>query len=178
MNLIDYLPSFYIESPEVVSVENAIGTQAQALRAARDEFLLQLDVSFATWGLSLWETALGLAVDISKPYDYRRTRILSKLRGSGTTTPAMIRNVATSFSNGTVSIAEYPGTCSFEVQFTGTLGMPPNIDDLTAAIEEIKPAHLAYTYVYYYRTNAALAGYTNAALAAYTHGTLREGAIS
>lgn len=37
----------------------------------------------------------------------RRTRILNKLRGAGTTTKQMIQNVAESFSNGQVEIVEY-----------------------------------------------------------------------
>ncbi|MCX7614756.1 MAG: YmfQ family protein, partial [Clostridiales bacterium] len=128
----------------------------------------------ATWGLVLWEKALGIDTDVSKSNEYRRTRIMSKLRGSGTTTADMIKNVAESFSNGIVDVIEHPEQYSFDIKFVGTLGIPPNMDDLTAAVEEIKPAHLAYTFVYIYRTYGGLKPYTHLQLSNYTHSELRN----
>jgi len=175
--LLDLLPDYYRDSAEVVELQGAFEHWTDALDAARDDLLAQLNVDTATWGLRQWETALGLATDAGKSYPFRRTRVLSKLRGFGTSTPAMIQNVAESFSNGDVAILEYNAESRFEVKFVGTIGIPPNMDDLTAALDEIKPAHLSYTYIYIYRTHAALAAYTHAQLAAWTHGTLREGAL-
>jgi hypothetical protein len=177
MGLIDLLPDYYINSQEVIELQGAFEHWTEALKAAREDLFLQFNVESATWGLSIWEKALGLETNASKSYEFRRTRIMSKLRGSGTTTTAMIQNVAESFSNGEVTIIEYNNENRFEVKFTGTIGIPPNMDDLTAAMEEIKPAHLAYSYVYIYRTNGTLVGYTHGQLAAYTHETLREGAM-
>jgi len=174
MSLIDLLPDYYKNSAQVVELQGAFEHWTDAMLAAKENMLAQLNVVTATWGLTIWENALGLTTDVSKPDDYRRTRIMSKLRGQGTTTKAMIKNVAESFSNGEVTILEYNNESRFEVKFTGTLGIPPNMDDLTAAIEEIKPAHLAYSYVYIYRTNAELTPYTNAHLSAYTHEELRS----
>lgn len=177
MPLIDLLTPNYKESPEVVEIQGAFNTQIEALIAAKEDLFAQFDVITATWGLVLWEKAYGLKTDLSKPYDYRRTRILSKMRGQGSTTKAMIQNVAESFTYGQVDVLEYPSEYRFEVKFTGTLGIPPNMEDLTAAIEEIKPAHLAYSYVIVYRTHAQLAQYTHTQLSAYTHKQLREEAF-
>ena len=176
-NLIDLLPEFYRESAQVVALQGAYQHWSDALQAARDDLMAQMNVATATWGLVSWEKALGLTTDATKSNDYRRTRIMSKLRGQGTTTKAMIENVAESFSNGDVTIIEYSAESRFEVKFVGTLGIPPNMDDLTAAIEEIKPAHLAYSYVYLYRTWDMLASYTWAQLADYTWEQVREGAL-
>jgi len=178
MELIDLLPDYYRNSSEVVTLQGAYQHWTDGLKAARDDFVAQLNVASATWGLKQWETALGLKTDVSKSYEYRRTRIMSKMRGQGTTTKKMIQNVAESFSNGTVSIIEYNSENRFEIKFTGTIGVPPNMDDLTAAIEEIKPAHLAYSYVYIFRTYAQLAGFTHTQLKAYSHKTLREGDLN
>ena len=176
-DLMDLLPDYYRDAAAVVELQGAFGHWSDALDTARDDLFAQLNVDTATWGLRQWETALGITTDISKSYPFRRTRVLSKLRGFGTTTASMIQNVAESFSNGDVAILEYNAESRFEVKFVGTIGIPPNMNDLTAAIEEIKPAHLAYTYVYIYRTHAALSAYTHEQLAAWTHGTLREGAL-
>lgn len=177
MGLIDLLPEHYKNSPQVVELQGAFEHWTEALRSAKEDLLAQMNVESATWGLAIWESTLGLQTDVSKPYEYRRTRIMSKLRGSGTTTIEMIKNVAESFSNGEVTIIEYNNENRFEIKFTGTIGIPPNMEDLTAAIAEIKPAHLAYRFVYTYRTHAQLNAYIHTQLSAYTHQTLREGVI-
>ena len=150
--LIDYLPRYYRNSPEIIEFQTAMQKQAEKLHAARDNLFEQFCVRSATWGLKLWETALGIKTETSKPYSYRRSRIESKLRGLGTTTVEMVKNVAESFSNGEVNVVEHNEEYIFEIIFTGNIGIPPNMDDLTAAIEEIKPAHLAYNYRFIYRT--------------------------
>ena len=178
MTLINLLPELYAVSPETADLQSAFGQEIAAVQAERDDFMLQLNVDTATWGLSLWEALYGIAPDAGKSYEYRRTRIVSKMRGAGTTTATLIQNVAESFSNGDVEITELPKQHRFNVQFVGTLGIPPNMDDLTDAIEQIKPAHLAYSYIYIYRTHGQLRGFTHAQLAAYTHETIRGGDIS
>lgn len=177
MGLMELLPDYYRESAQVAELQGALQHWTDALQAARDDLFLQMNVATATWGLVTWETALRLTTDAAKPNEYRRTRIMSKLRGQGTTTKAMIENVAESFSNGEVVILEYNDESRFEVKFVGTLGIPPNMDDLTAAINEIKPAHLAYTYVYVYRTWDMVSSYTWEQLAAKTWDEVREGAL-
>jgi hypothetical protein len=61
-----------------------------------------------------------------------------------------MKNVSESFTNGEVDIIENNPAYSFTVKFVGSKGIPPNIDDLKAAIEEIKPAHLAVQYEFSY----------------------------
>lgn len=178
MSLIDLLPDYYAKSSQIVELQGAFEGWTEALQTAKTDLFAQLNVSTATWGLSTWETALGIETDASKSYAYRRERIMSKLRGAGTTTAAMIQNVAESFSNGEVNIVEYNSEYRFEIKFTGTIGMPANMEDLTAAIEEIKPAHLDYSYVYVYNINKSLSVFSHAQLAAYSHYQLRNEVIS
>ena len=71
---------------------------------------------------------------------------------AGATTVAMIQNVAESFYNGQVAVEEQPEAYRFDIRFLSSIGVPPNLDDLSAALEEIKPAHLAYDYIIIYRT--------------------------
>lgn len=177
MSLIEQLPIFYQNSPEMVSMQDALNVQTEAALVAMEDALAQLDVQTATWGLAYWERALGLSVDISKPEDYRRSRIISKLRGQGTTTVAMIKNVSESFSNGAVEVIEDPANYHFDIKFVGTIGIPPNMDDLTAAIEEIKPAHLGYAYIIIYNCWSDVSAKTWGALAAKTWGEVKEVAL-
>lgn len=145
--LIARYPDFYAGSPEFVDMQNALEPEALALWTARDSLMDQLCVNTATWGLQYWEQTLGITVEQGKDLEHRRSRIRSKLRGSGVTTVALIESVAESFSNGDVAVTEYPQAYRLEIKFVGTIGIPPNLEDLTASLREILPAHLAWNYV-------------------------------
>lgn len=150
--LIARYPDFYAGSPEFVDMQNALEPEALALWTARDSLMDQLCVNTATWGLQYWEQTLGITVEQGKDLEYRRSRIRSKLRGSGVTTVALIESVAESFSNGDVAVTEYPQAYRLEIKFVGTIGIPPNLEDLTASLREILPTHLAWNYVMVYNT--------------------------
>ncbi len=145
-----------------------------ALWERRDSVMDQLSVETATWGLKYWEQTLGIPVEEAKEAEFRRGRIRAKLRGAGVTTVAMIQNVAESFSNGEVAVTEFSDLFRLEIKFVGTVGIPPNMDDLTEALREIMPAHLQWDYVILYNTHGTLAASTHAQLAAYTHDQLRN----
>lgn len=144
------LPDYHYLSPDTAAIVEALSKQTEKLEAARDSLFEQFHVNTATWGLTLREKALGLETDVSSPDDWRRSRVLSKMRGQGVINTTMIANVAASFSGGEIEIIERPGDYAFDVKFVGIIGTPPNMDDLTAAIDEIKPAHLLYRYIYSY----------------------------
>ncbi len=149
-NLMKYLPECYHELLEMQAVQGANAKETGAFRYTMDDLLNQCFIQTATWGLDIWEKELGLATDVSKAYERRREVIIAKLRGAGTTTKEMIQRVATAFSGGDVEVIEYPAEHRFEVQFVGTMGIPPNMEGLIQAIEEIKPSHLAYSFKYTY----------------------------
>ncbi len=152
MALIDLLPDSYKNSEYVVDLQKAFGEVVDKLVNARDDLFEQLFVRSATWGLTAWEKALGIDTDLSKSYVFRRERIQAKLRGSGTTTKTMINQVAAAYSNGEVLVIEDQSNYSFSIKFIGTKGIPENMTDLIQTIEEIKPAHLSYSFEYTYLT--------------------------
>ena len=94
------------------------------------------------------KAAYGIPTESEKSLSDRRSRLMSKLRGASTTTKEQIRQVVASFANSDCEIIEHPGDYSFDIKFVGTIGIPPNIADVKAAVEEIKPAHLAYQLLY------------------------------
>lgn len=150
--LIARYPDFYAGSPEFADLQGALEPEALSLWTAQGGLMDQLCVNTATWGLQYWEQTLGITVEQGKDLEYRRSRIRSKLRGSGVTTVALIESVAESFSNGDVAVTEYPQAYRLEIKFVGTIGIPPNLEDLTASLREILPAHLAWDYVMVYNT--------------------------
>ena len=97
------------------------------------------------------EQDVGVITDEAADLETRRGRVLSKLRGTGTVTKTMMKNVAASFVNGDIEITEYPSRYMFSVAFTSKQGVPYNLQDIKDMIEEIKPAHLAVEYIFTYR---------------------------
>lgn len=107
-------------------------------------------VRTATWGLNRWESELGVETDLSKPLEQRRAVVESRLRGNGKFLGQLVKSVAEAYDGGKVKVSFQPAVWSFTVKFIDTLGIPPNLDDLKAVIEEIKPAHLDVTYEFSY----------------------------
>lgn len=148
--LIYQLPRYYQDSPPVSELERVLGTQAEQLRVSESDTLAQLWVETATWGLDLWEQWVGLPIDRTRPYSYRRGRILAKLRGQGATTVEMLANVVASFGYdpSQVSVIEHSDTYQFEIVLSGLAQTPTEIDGITDAVNEIKPAHLDWWFTY------------------------------
>ncbi len=177
--LMNYLPENYAASPEMAALQAAIQPEISAVWAARRGMLQQTDPRTATeWGIALWEQAFGLTPDDSKDLDFRRSRVVAQIRGSGTVTAGHIKEVAESFSNGEVEVVEFFSGYHLEIRFVGTVGIPPNLDDLEAVLNSILPAHLSWEFVIYFRTHGELTSLTHTQLAAYTHTTIREGDLT
>ena len=159
VDLTPYIPEFWI-GPELMAAYTAFGYAAGELQADLEELRAQLFVATATWGLRYWEAAYGLETDLGKSYAFRRERVKAKIRGSGTATKQMIINLASAFAGGEATVIEYPREGRFVVKFVGLKGVPPNLGSLEAAIEEVKPAHLTFTFAYTYNYWDVLRGMT------------------
>ncbi|AOY78356.1 hypothetical protein BJL90_12935 [Clostridium formicaceticum] len=171
------MPGYYKTSQVMNSLTGVEAIQMQEFNSKLDDVLNQFFVDTATFALERWEKELGIPVNNSKPAAFRRSVIKSKLRGSGTVTVNLIKNVSESYSNGEVDVIENNPNYSFTVKFVGTLGIPPNLEDLKNAIEEIKPAHLVALFQFIYNTHNTLAQFTHNQLSQYTHDQLREEVI-
>ncbi|HIT53134.1 MAG TPA: DUF2313 domain-containing protein [Candidatus Fimivicinus intestinavium] len=178
MNLLEKMPEYYRVSKEVCGIEAAFGKAADNALSALEELMAQCFVNTADWALPLWEKSVGVAPEEGKDIIYRRTRILSKLRGGGTSTKEMLKNTIESFYNGEVDILEYPTEYRFEVKFLSTIGIPPNLSDVTQAIEEAKPAHLAYSYIITFVLQEELMQFTHSQLAGKSHEQIRNEAVT
>ncbi|MDA3730079.1 YmfQ family protein [Niameybacter massiliensis] len=168
VDLMKYLPTYWHEIEQMKVLQEILGMNLAEVIAFKQDLFNQMFIETATWGLSRWEKILGLPTEIEKNYEFRRERIKSKIRGSGTTTKQMIVNLASAFSNGEVEVIEYPNEYRFVVKFVGIKGVPANMKDLTSAIEEVKPAHLAFTFEYTYNYWNNLKAYTWSALSIHT----------
>jgi hypothetical protein len=174
MSLMELLPPVYESNITMQELQGILTTDINEMASSLNETIDECSVSTASTLLSRYEKLYGLHVDVSKSDTFRRERIMAKLRGIGTTTKMMIIDTAAAYSNGSVEVIEDVENQRFRIKFVGTRGIPANMADLTLTIEEIKPAHLNYTFEYVYNINGALRGFTNAHLSNYTHYQLRN----
>ncbi|MCM3747466.1 YmfQ family protein [Paenibacillus pasadenensis] len=148
--LIGYLPDLYDEVIEMYELLQSEGEELDLLFAGAESLLDQSYPESATWGLDRYERDLNLVIELGKPVDQRRSVIISKMRGYGKASGSLLKNVAQAYSGGTISVTVFPSERRILITFVDTLGLPPNLDDLKAAIEEIKPAHLILDYKFRY----------------------------
>lgn len=151
-NLMDYLDDYYSTSNLMNSLQRANAYELARINYIIDDIANQFAISTATWGLDLWEFEYGIETDHSKSYEQRREILKSKRRGHGTTTKAMLKNVAEAYSNGEADIIEVFEHYRFIIKFIGSMGIPAQLDELDKIIRQIKPTHLAHSYEYSYLT--------------------------
>ncbi|MCI9576970.1 MAG: DUF2313 domain-containing protein [Clostridiales bacterium] len=146
MSLLQYLPESYQNSPETIDLLTVMDNQTDRLYNRYLDFLDQLQVCTASWGLSFWEQIYAVPVDISKPEQERREILYSKMRAIGSVTPEMIRSLAAAFSEGEPIVTEFPSEYRFTVSIGQSLDRTTYVRGMYAAIEEMKPAHLQAGY--------------------------------
>jgi hypothetical protein len=141
------VPPFVREDPVMHAFYAAAAPELVSARAAVADLPLQIWPHLVTWGLARLEQVFGLPTDPSQPLESRRSALVAKLRGSGTSTLAQIRSIAQSFSNGGLAITERFSEYTVEIEFIDDLGVPPYLDSLKAALRAAVPAHLAIDFV-------------------------------
>ena len=150
-DLMRYLPHYYVSSTIMKAIQDAYAEELGYVYYFLEDFLKQfLTPATATWGLAFWEQELGLKTDISKSYEERREIIMARLRGIGTVGKNVLISAASAFSGGDVDVIEYPAEHRFVVKFIGTFGVPKNMASFVEMVEDVKPAHLTYSFEYTY----------------------------
>lgn len=151
MALIDRLPLFYKDTKEVINIQNALENERLELEGKVKTLINDLFV-ITSENINEWENFVGIKVDVTKPLEFRKNNVIARIRGKGTTTKELIKNVSESYANAEVDVIENNNLYSFLVKFIGVKGIPENLNDLKKAIEEIKPAHLSVNYDFTYNS--------------------------
>ena len=154
--MVSSAPDYYRYSEVFTGIQSAIGAEFSNREASADDLLQQLFITTATWGLRYWEEALAIQIVEADGYEIRRSRVLSKWRGVGNFSAALIKAVAEAYSNGEVDVMVDIPAYTVYVIFTGNRGIPPNLEDLQNVIANIVHAHLGTEYVFVYMTFAEL----------------------
>lgn len=149
-DVIDYVPRWYEQFPEVIEILDARAEEFIKLNTEIKDVLDQFFVNRATWGLDAWEKVFGITHSEPRSYEERRSVIKSHMRGAGTTTLTMIKSVAESYDGGEVEVENDPENYVVTITFIGTRGVPSNLSDTERALREIIPAHLAIEFKFTY----------------------------
>lgn len=142
--LMEYLPEKYERSPETAAIQEAIQPEADALWAARDYLLQQLNPRTASGkGLKLWENAMGVRPAAGDGLDQRRGRVIAKIRGMGVVDAPLLKTVVESFLVGGVEVTDRPRDNFVDIKYSA-IGMNPVPDpnEIADTILELLPAHI------------------------------------
>lgn len=139
--LLSYQPSYYKNSKIIKNINNAYSleltkSQKKIINTLNQFFLLDADTS-----LDHWEKEFGISINNNLSLDERRKRILSKLRGLGTSTIEQIKSICLSYVE-KANVIENNTDYSFTITLISSVGFPTFIMNLLEILEEIKPAHL------------------------------------
>lgn len=148
--LTDLLPERYLNSPEVGAAAGILWVLGEVFRARALDWLAQLTIDTATWGIVYWEREYGVTPQATDTLDDRRSRVKAKLRAPQTVTAAMLENLTDSYINGQSEVTELPREHKVKIRFNGEYGVPANLESLTAALLEVLPSHVVYEYLYRY----------------------------
>ncbi|MBY0115007.1 putative phage tail protein [Paenibacillus sp. FSL L8-0435] len=158
--LMTLLPPLYENVLEMQLLTETEGVELDQLTVSLESVLDQFYPESATWALERYERDLQIPTNQAKPDDQRRSVIISKMRGSGKVSGSMLKNVAQAYESGGIEVSVDSGEYRIIIRFTDTLGLPPNLDDLKAAIEDIIPAHMIVEYRLRYLTIAEVESMT------------------
>lgn len=95
--------------------------------------------------VKFYEEKMGITPTASQTLADRRSAIQAKWKSGGKIDLALIQAVCDSWQNGEVS-AEFTGGV-IQLTFNSIYGVPPDLQTLLNAVDDVKPAHLALAYV-------------------------------
>lgn len=146
------LPNLVLNMEQMADLLQAEDAELDLLHAQIKELEDQLTISTSDALLARHEQIFGLPTNTTEAVEDRRARIIARLLGQGTTTPAMLKAIASNYYSGEVNIIERPRDFHFDIELSGPLAMPVSWEGLMAAISDVKPAHLTYDYTFVYQT--------------------------
>lgn len=135
------LPRHQRKLKEFKEITRTEEVEFDALRMDIEDLEKQLVVDTATWGLAIYEKELRLPIKPNKTIEERRSIIRAKLRGLGKVDYLMIQSTVEAFTGQLVEVG-FANRIQIIFKREGAIKFT---EDLIQAIDEVKPAHLAFT---------------------------------
>ena len=148
-----YLPSFIVKGNILKDIFESQQAEVDLLNNNIQDLINNLFVETATWSLEKWEKKYNIPIDLDDTLENRRSRILAKMVSEGQPfTKETIEAISNQFTNGDVEVTEHLENDYFTVKFVSTIGIPPKIQDVYDAINEVKASWLDVEYEFKYNT--------------------------
>lgn len=155
----DYVPEYYEDFTEVEQILDSRAEESIRLLEAVRSVLDQYFIVKATWALPEYERIFGIQHNSALSDEERRSVVMSKMRGAGSATAEMVKQVAESFVNGEIDVENNSAEYTVKITFVGNRGIPTNLDDVEKALRDVVPAHLdvvfEFTYLRWSEVDAA-----------------------
>lgn len=159
--MLNYLLNYERKSKPFIEIIKAYDKEFRRLEQDTEVVDRNMFLDTAIERLNIYERDLGIESINNLDYRQRREQVLSRNRASfEQTTEETIKNVASGYSNGEVEVNPTSVVGVYEIQFTGTKGIPDNLDGLKKALDIIIPAHLGLSYVFTYNNWGFVKGKT------------------
>lgn len=142
--MIEKLPYYYRKSQVVKDIYSVVQTVLDNLQADISAENLQLFIA-TTDDFELHEKDVGLS-EITADNETKRARVIARLHGNNLLTKSELENLIRVYDKTGCTITEDFENHTVTVLFSDRTGMPHNLTEIQAAIEEVKPAHLSFEY--------------------------------
>lgn len=170
-----YIPKLIIKGQVFGEIYNSQQWEIDKINGDNEDLLNQCFIDTATWSLLYWEEKYGLETDETDTLENRRGRVRAKMVSRGQPfNSETIKNIAKAFTNGDVEVTEHLENDYFTVEFVGTMGIPPKVQDVYSAIDDIKASWLGVEYQFKYNTVYDLRQFSVAELSKYSVKQLLE----
>lgn len=166
------------KSQVLKDIFEAISSAVRKTDEYAEEVAKQTRPSTATILLDEWEKEFGMTPRVDYPVKFRQETLSAKEKGEGVITLDVIKNTAESFSGAEVEVTSDTDECIIFIKFTGTIGIPKNMNNLKEAIDDIIPAHMEPQYEYVYNTWDSVKKLTWDELKAFTWQQVKEGNLN
>ena len=142
-----YLPLFLCNDP---TFKSWLDTQSEEHKRIWQDIIdawKQCYVNEATWGLSDWETFLGIPTDEKLSYTVRRAAIIAKMNGTQTVTKEFLERTINSFTSDKSSrVVDHPDQYSVDIYLPN--GGVLSFEEMDKAIRTFMPAHIGWRYIH------------------------------
>ena len=139
--MIERLPYYYRKSKVVKDFYDVIQVILDKSRSDIDIADKRLFIT-TTDEFTLHEKDVNLTKSDGLDDETRRARVIARLQGSRVLTVEALKGLVALYEKSGVEINELYDKYAFTLEFVNREGVPENITEIIAAIEEVKPAHL------------------------------------
>ena len=170
-----YLPGFIAKSNIIKDIYESQQVEVDLLNNDIQDLTNNLFVETSTWSLEKREKEYNIPIDLDDTLENRISRILAKMVSKGKPfTKETIETIVNQFTNGNVEVIEHLEDDYFTVKFVSEFGIPPKIEDVYNAINEIKASWLDVEYEFKYNTVHDVRQFTVKEIQKYTVKELTE----